>query len=530
MDQIHVTKIRCLNFRAFPDRLIDNLTPGTNVLIGDNETGKSSLLFALDLTLRASVSRVQTFGLERLFNREAVAGFLSKADRSFADLPKLQVDIHLGGITDHQFEGRYHSGDTGDNADFDAFGICLICSPNPDLKDAIDEVILGDDASFPFEYYLIEFKTFSGASLHPQKQPVDHVTIDNTQISNDYASRAYVRDMYRANTEDSEQSRHQIKYREAKNQFAAAQLEDLNKKLGTDTKFAVKSNSRANLTTDLTIKQKDIDIEDLGMGMQCFIRTTFALSKKTNIDVVLLEEPENHLSQSNMKRLIDEISSVTKSQVFVATHSSYICSRLNLKNAIFFGSPSEPPIRLSDISDETANFFIKAPNNSLLEFIQAERSILVEGDAEFMLLNPFFKNITDGDLDSSPVVLISVGGLSFPRYMEVAALLKNRVAVITDNDGDLESSRLATYREFAKADNIAVFHDPDKDRSTFEICVYRDNTAICDALFGEGRKTLTVEEYMLKNKTEAAFQLASRDTENLTPPAYVKEGIEWISD
>jgi len=501
MDQIHISKIRCLNFRAFEDRILDDLQLGTNVIIGDNDTGKSSLLLALDLTLRSSISRVQTFGLERLFNRNAIALFLSKKDRSFSDLPKLQVDIHLSGITDHEFEGRFHSGDDGDNAEYDAFGICLICTPNPSLKDAIDEVIQSEDASFPFEYYLIEFKTFSGAPLHPQKKPVDHIAIDNTQISNDYASRAYVRDIYRANTESAEQSRHQIKYREAKNQFAVNQLDELNQKLGADTEFAIKSNSRANLSTDLTIRQNDIDIEDLGMGMQCFIRTTFALSRKTDIDVVLLEEPENHLSQSNMKKLIEKISEVSKSQVFVATHSSYICSRLNLQKAVFFGSPDDPPIRLVDVSEETAKFFMKAPNNSLLEFIQAERSILVEGDAEFMLMNVFYKNTVGTDIDLSPTVLISVGGLSFPRYMEVASILKNRVAVITDNDGNLESSRLVKYQEFAKSDNIGVFYDTEADRSTLEICVYRDNTAFCEGLFGESRQTLTVEQYMLKNKS-----------------------------
>lgn len=468
MDQIHITKIRCLNFRAFKDRIVDGLKHGTNVIIGDNETGKSSLLLALDLTLRSSISRVQNFGLERLFNKDAVACFLTKEYRSFSDLPKLQIDIHLSGITDHEFEGRFHSGDDGDNADYDAHGICLICSPNPALKDAIDEVIQGKDASFPFEYYLIEFKTFSGASLHPQKKPIDHVAIDNTQISNDYASRAYVRDMYLANTESTEQSRHQIKYREAKNQFAVDQLNELNEKLGANTQFAVKTNNRANLSTDLTIKQNDIDIEDLGMGMQCFIRTTFALSKKINIDVVLLEEPENHLSQSNMKKLIDKISGVSKSQVFVTTHSSYICSRLNLQKAIFFGSPDSSPVRLGDVSEETAKFFMKAPNNSLLEFIQAKQSILVEGDAEYMLMSVFYKNATGTEIDVSPIVLISVGGLSFPRYMEVAAILKNRVAVITDNDGDLKSSRLATYQEFAKSENIGVYYDAEEDRSTLE--------------------------------------------------------------
>jgi len=74
-----------------------------------------------------------------------------------------------------------------------------------------------------------------------------------------------------------------------------------------------------------------------------------------------------------------------------------------------------------------------------------------------------------------------------------------------------------------------VFYDTEADRSTLEICVYRDNTAFCEGLFGESRQTLTVEQYMLKNKTETAFQLASADNNILKTPTYIEEGIAWIT-
>ena len=47
MSNPHITKIHCRNFRAFQDREIADLEPGRNILIGDNDNGKSSILLAL---------------------------------------------------------------------------------------------------------------------------------------------------------------------------------------------------------------------------------------------------------------------------------------------------------------------------------------------------------------------------------------------------------------------------------------------------------------------------------------------------
>lgn len=521
MDDPYITKIYCRNFRGFKDRMVEGLRPGLNVFVGDNDTGKSTILLALDLVLRASVSRVQNYGLERLINNDAVAAFLSKKDRKFADLPVMEVDLYLSDMQKHEYEGKYYA-----NAKEDAYGIGLVCRPRDDLQDAISDILKDENCTFPYEYYSIDFRTFAGQPLTTYMRPLEHLTIDNTKISNDYASMAYIRDVYNANTSDTERSLHKIKYRQAKSEFSKLQFDELNKKIGSDHSFSIKNNNKANLETDLTIKHDDIEIDNLGMGMQCFIRTTFALSKKANIDVVLLEEPENHLSYLNMKKLISQIAEETKSQVFVATHSSYICSRLDLRRATLFGSPDEKPLRLNDVPEDTAEFFIKAPDNSLLQFIQSKKNILVEGDAEFILMAAFYKNVTNDDIEQGMVSVISVGGTSFPRYLDVAKLLGNRVAVITDNDGDPDSARLERYKEYS-SDRIKIFFDEDKERSTFEICVYNDNVQICETLFAPGRKTLTVQQYMLDNKSEVAFRLATSEPDRLSPPRYIKDAILW---
>lgn len=66
---------------------------------------------------------------------------------------------------------------------------------------------------------------------------------------------------------------------------------------------------------------------------------------------------------------------------------------------------------------------------------------------------------------------------------------------------------------------------------TFEICLYEDNSAICDELFGKGRKTLGVQEYMLANKAEAALELLrSKGQISMCRPTRVRQWLGYDSN
>ena len=65
---------------------------------------------------------------------------------------------------------------------------------------------------------------------------------------------------------------------------------------------------------------------------------------------------------------------------------------------------------------------------------------------------------------------------------------------------------------------------------TFEICFYKDNKVACDDLFQPGRVKLSVEDYMLKNKADAAFELLDKKEDVLVAPAYIQEAIAWIKE
>ncbi len=227
-----------------------------------------------------------------------------------------------------------------------------------------------------------------------------------------------------------------------------------------------------------------------------------------------------------MKKLIKKIAASDDKQLVVATHSNLISARLDLRKTILLHGRSDVPVLMEHLTEETAAFFMKAPDHRVLDFVLSKNAILVEGDAEYILMEAFFKNATGGDLESSDIHVLSVGGTSFKRYLEISKLLNIKTAVIRDNDGDYQSNCIDNYADYV-SDDISVFSDRDPNRNTFEVCLYQDNEVFCDGLFAEGRKTLTVEEYMLKNKTEAAFNILVNMDEGFIVPEYIKSAIEW---
>lgn len=522
MDMKYIKKLVLKNFRRFETFIVD-FDENLNILVGDNESGKSSIIEAISIVLSGSRSKVESTGLENLFNSQVVNKFVS-SDRKYTDLPILYIELYFNEQHNPDLSGKDNS--FGLNCD----GLKLEIIPNDDFSRDITSILEQPEPVFPFEFYRIKFSTFSGEAYSGYKKYLRYIFVDNSQISSEYAIKEYVKDMYYSYADSLEKSKHQNEYRKYKENFKNDVLLSLNTKV-PDYDFSIRNNSKANLETDLTLFEGSICIENKGKGIQCFIKSKFALSKShENLDLVLLEEPENHLSHINMKKLIKEIEGTTKKQIILSTHSNLISSRLNLRNTILLNSSSFNPISLKDIDESTAKFFIKAPDNNILEFVLSDKVILVEGDAEFILMESFFQKIESKSLEQMNIHIISVDGTSFKRYLEIAKLLKIKTAVIRDNDSDYQSNCIDRYADYNGFSFIKVFSESDSNIPTFEVSVYNSNQNICDELFGPRRIKLSTLEYMLKNKAEAAFQLLEKKADKLNVPDYIKDAIKWISE
>ncbi|WP_439684233.1 ATP-dependent nuclease [Cupriavidus oxalaticus] len=516
-----ISKLVLQNFKKFKVLELD-FNDATNILVGDNEAGKSTVLLALDLTLSASRGRVESVGVEALLCKEAVEAFLA-GDRKPENLPVLCVEAWLMAGENFELNGKNNS--KGIEAD----GVRLEIAPIEEYGRAIAELLAQEEPNFPYEYYGVRFNTFSGEPVVAQRRPVRHLSLDSSRIDSEHAVREYTRAVFSVHTDVPTRHRLENQYRRGKDAFRKEYLGPVNQEL-VDYQFGVRSGHRSNLEVDLQIMEDGIPLESRGKGRQCFLKTEFALRRHKNngasLHALLLEEPENHLSHTSMRRLVRSLEGAAQTQLFVATHSSHIASRLDLRHAQLLGTNNQAS-SLKALSEETANFFIKAPDNNVLEFALSQRVILVEGDAEFILFDALYRAASGGTSpEQDGVHVMAIGGTSFKRYLELGRLLGIRTAAIRDNDGNFQSNCVDSFAEHAYEAG-KVFADADNTKYTFEVSLYDCNTAICDALFAVGRRTLTPLEYMLANKTDAALSLLTSQ-HVLSVPRYIEEAVQWI--
>lgn len=518
-----IKKIRLINYKRFRNYTIEP-NDRVNVLVGDNEMGKSSVLEAVDLVAGGNSRRVEAIGLDRLINIDAVKEFLA-GDRVFDKLPALRIELYLELEQPDPFMNGKNNTDK-----VKCDGIRLVCSPNPDYLTEITDALTAYPDYFPYDYYSIKFSTFADEGYTGYKKKLRVALIDSTNMNSEHATNDFVRRTYMQYTETDkkERAQHKSAYRLLRNSFCSNSLSALNGRLPADSNytFGLKSGNSMDLESDLMIYENDIGIDSKGTGRQVFVKTDFALERSgDNVDVVLIEEPENHLSPVNLRKLVQRVAETQSGQLFITTHNSLISTRLELQNLLIMNIKGETqPTTLKDLREETAKYFMKTPPAGIVEFALATKTILVEGPSEYMLLERFYQSVTNHTPEDDNIHIIDVRGLSFLRYLEIANLTGSKVAIITDNDADYQKHCIDKYAVYLGEPNISVFYDSDNTKNTFEIVLYGDNSTLCDSLFGA-----CAQDYMLNNKTEAAYTLLSQG-QSIVVPEYIKRAIEWIRE
>ena len=276
----------------------------------------------------------------------------------------------------------------------------------------------------------------------------------------------------------------------------------------------------------IEIFENDISIQDMGKGKENLIKTETSLSDNL-FDIIFIDEPENHLSFTNTRKLVDLLKRRTTEQVILVSHSSLVVSRLDLNNVIWL---SENGIHnLKDLRSETTNYFSKIDNLDILRFILAEKVILVEGAAEYIILPKIYIKELGNRIETDGVEIISMGSISYERYREVAESLNKKVAVITDND--------KVIKAYENTDLFRIFSDSDVNNWTLEVAFYNSNVDFFDELYKDKKNESNYKgeemkkscAYMLKNKSDNALLLEKHIYE-LEIPNYLKEAVKWIKE
>ncbi len=517
-----IQKIVLHNFKRF--RYIEiPCNENLNIFIGDNESGKSTLLQAIDLVSRGSYRRVEDIGLNRLFNTDAVREFMA-SDRNYNNLPKIIVELYLAESGEISLAG------TNNTQRRECEGLAMVCEPDEGYSSIIVNSLRARDATFPFEFYKIDFHTFGGTTYNGHTRKHISMTIDTLTIGNQYSMDEYVHDLYSARTTKEQQLQLRHNYHIAKEQFVQGTLRTFLPNGSNACQFSIKDNSSNNIETALTLQYDGVPVENKGTGQLCFIKMELALkSARDSVDAILIEEPENHLSYAKMLQLIRQIQNTTNKQLFICTHSDMIATRLDLRKCTMLSGDLQRFVQLRDISEETAKFFMKAPDNNMLQYVLAKKALLVEGDAEYILMDKFVKSISGQSLEEIGIAVIAVDGRCFKRYLEIARILGIKTAVVTDNDGDYDVNIIQNYADYTSGQypNIRIFSEANNELYTYEASIYSVNETVCDRLFSGATRTRTVLEYMLANKSEVAYRLSIAE-EQIIVPQYISNAIQWL--
>lgn len=502
---VYLKKIRLHNFKVFRDETI-TFNKEINIFVGDNATGKSTILQAIDYVVSGSEGRIETVGLENLLNVDAISEW--QLNPTLESLPQMVVELFLE-MPDVGKNSRFYGEIYREGKNRPEFGIKMVCAPDEDFYPEIKNKIEGGNCDvFPYEFYGVRFSTFADADYKGYIKPFRTLFIDSVSMNTSKTLKYAIGRTFENALESADRTSNRHRFREHVSKFALPQA-------------AVEKNLivAGDLESCLDLMECGVRLANQGEGRISICKTDSALERKVDdVSILFIEEPENHLSHYSLQHLIAKIRErIEDRQVFIVTHSSYITARLGLQNAFFVNKKVKS---LSNLSEDTSNFFIKAPNDNLLQFVLSSKVILVEGAAEFILMDKFIQKTAHKDSAAFGAWIIALNNLSFRRYMEVANLLGIMVAVVRDNDHNPSEF----YSELC-TDKIKVFSDSDASRYTFEVCLYNDNKTALDELFHAEQN---VQEYMLKHKAEAAFQILKSDVD-LEVPKYIGDAIKWLT-
>lgn len=499
-----------------------------NILVGENEAGKSTILDAIKTVLNQQYRNVDKSVLRDLFNTQIVAAF--QANPSVRTLPRILIEVELL-LDSKQKNADYFYGEVYGmrKKQDEKFGIRFECKFDEELGTGLEQSI--SEGKIPYEYYTLTWNTFANRQYKMVKRPLQFLSIDTTNNavipSFNYYNKSLFASKYDEVTRIKAKNDFREKLQEAFDSVELPPISD-NRKFGVDSKKVV-------LETILSVYENSVALENRGSGMESLIKTQIALDKKNGIDVILMEEPENHLCFSTLQKMLQEISEKqNESQIIVTTHNNMIASRLNLNNVLWV--TNDGVNSLSRVDSEVANFFVKADDNAFLQLLLSKKVFLVEGATEFLLLPYFYKQFTERTIEEDGISVISCNGISFKKYLTIAENTNKRIAVITDNDGKQE--RIDGAKDFNhKHDLQNIFMGMTTADWTWEICVYNVNKEVLDEMIDvqAGAKYSfhnkcygAVPGKMLNNKVDTAYQMLTSGR-TFEIPKYVKDAIEWIN-
>ncbi len=543
---MNISKLNIENFKCFDGKFSLSFNSGINIIVGNNEAGKSTILEAIHLALTGIYNGryLRNELSQYLFNIDATNRFLNniKSDDK-TPLPHVNIEVFLENGDESMIALLEGNGNSDRET---ASGIRLKIEFDESYKDEYEKLIEKETLdSIPIEYYKITWKSFARSTISSRSIPLKSALIDSSSNRYQNGSDVYISRIVKEHLDSKQKAEISQAYRKLKENFMEEDsIKEINKQIkegsnisNKDVKIAVDLQTQNAWESSLMTYLDEIPFHQIGKGEQCIIKTNLALAHKKTEDanLVLLEEPESHLSHSKLNEFVKSISDkCCDKQVILSTHSSFVANKLGLKNLVFLNKNNQ--VKLSDLKSGTQDFFMKLPGYDTLRLVLSKKAVLVEGPSDELIFQKAYMIKNDGRLPIEDGIDVISVGLSFKRFLTIAEKMNKCVAVITDNDGDYNSKIINKYKDFKNMDNIKIFADENNVLNTLEPQFVEANNwemlkkiVVSEKCQNSCKTKAELIDYMIKNKTTWALRIFESD-EKVEFPEYIKNAVRWCGE
>lgn len=461
---MYLSNLKLWNFRKFgtsvemdtskePNLSLD-FSPGLNVIIGENDSGKTAIIDAIKLVVKThsyeyiKVEDSDFFDSTSRFRIELIfTGFKPEEAKNFTEWLGYEtignkINTYLRIIFDVRRDGqKILPTDVKAGVDEDCYILTaeardyLKATYLKPLRDAENELIAKRNSRL--SQILLGDATFKGKEK-------SHDLVKLFQILNQNLTD-YFKGTYEIVTKEedgiTEKKHHPQDGKRIKDSIDIHVKQFHGKK--HESHFNASPNDIKAILEKLSLSLVNEKHPGLGTLNRLFMAAELLhLNKKdwTGIRLGLIEELEAHLHPQAQMQVIEALQSQEKIQLILTTHSPNLASKLKLKNLIICQDSHAYPMGedYTQLEKDDYKFLEKFLDTTKANLFFAKGLILVEGWAEEILVPSIAKSI-GVNLTEAGISIVNVGNLALDRYSKIflrkiGPAMGMPVAIITDPD------------------------------------------------------------------------------------------------
>ncbi|MCH7723714.1 MAG: AAA family ATPase, partial [Bacteroidetes bacterium] len=432
---MYLAKLKLWNFRKYgskneliventlrtPDLEV-NFTKGLNVLIGENDSGKTAIIDAIKIILKT-----HSFEWIRLEHEDF-----------YNDTTRLRIECCSYELEPNEAKNFTEwltiFDENGDFLDKPRLKIILDAHRNKERIFPFDICAGSDDEGYPLtadakEYlqttYLKPLRDTQSELVPKRNSRLSRILQGHIVFKEDKKDdkvHDLVSDFKEFQNKIESYFKEPAKGKDVKDTIDEFLLEFFGEK--KDSKFTIPSKELKNILETLKITLGD---ENLGLGSNnlLFMATELLNLERREWDGIrlgLIEEIEAHLHPQAQLRVIETLQNNKNVQFILTTHSPNLASKVKLENLIICekesGSVFPLGYKYTELKETDYKFLERFLDVTKANLFFAKGVILVEGWAEELLLSVLAKKIRI-NLTEKGVSIVNVGSTAFLRYAKI---------------------------------------------------------------------------------------------------------------